>query len=392
MIRGFMVGMVIGPMALTGTAYAQENKFELSARLVETYDSNILRLGDLRTDNPTDNLSVSPRVAVDFDRRFARQRVYVTGYAGYNFNSRFRFLNREELALNGGVDLRFGPRCRITPSMSILRAQSDLEDLGQIVTNVATIQDYSIRASCPRPAGFYPTVGAGYYQVRNSEIRRERDLSIVDARVGIAYARPSIGNFELFGQFARIERNRRDPTPAGLLQDETDVRTVALRFSRDVGTRIESALQIGYTDVVPKTVDVPSFSGLTYEGSLTYQPTPPLALTLGFGRQVSGRGNLGTSYYVSDNVQLRARAKLSARTSAGAGIQLSRRDFAGEDRVFQFGPRGRDRQLDANATIGYRLARPINLDLSTRYRRRNAENDFYDYDSLSATLAAAMSF
>lgn len=392
MIRGLIVGMCVSQLALTGTACAQENKFELSARLVEAYDSNILRLGDQRTDNPTDNVSMSPRVAVEFDRRFGRQRAFVTGYAGYNFNSRFRFLNREELALNSGVDLRFGPRCRITPTASVLRAQSDLEDLGQIVTNAATIQDYNIRASCPRPAGFYPTVGAGYYQVRNSEIRRERDQSIVDARFGVAYARPSIGDFELFGQIARIQRNRRDPTPTGLLRDETDVRTIALRFSRDVGTRFESALQIGYTNVDPKIVDVPRFSGLTYQGSLTYQPTPPLALTVAFGRQVSGRGNVGTSYYVSENAEFRARAKLTARTSVGAGVQLSKRDFAGEDRVFQFGPRGQDRQLEANATIGYRLARPINLDLSTRYRRRNAENNFYDYDSLSATLAAAMSF
>ncbi|MEG3167871.1 outer membrane beta-barrel protein [Sphingomonas sp. LB3N6] len=392
MIRGLIVGMCVSQLSLTGMACAQENKFKLSAQLVEVYDSNILRIGDQRTDNPTDNVSMSPRVAVDFDRRFGRQRAFITGYAGYNFNSRFRFLNREDLALNSGLDLRFGPRCRITPTVSVLRGQSDLEDLGQIVTNAVTVQDYNIRASCPRPAGFYPTVGAGYYQVRNSEIRRERDQSIVDARFGVAYARPSIGNFELFGQITRIQRNRRDPTPAGLLRDETDVRTIALRFSRDVGTRFESALQIGYTNVDPKTVDVPRFSGLTYQGSLTYQPTPPLALTVAFGRQVSGRGNVGTSYYVSENAEFRARAKLTARTSVGAGVQLSKRDFAGEDRVFQFGPRGQDRQLEANATIGYRLARPINLDLSTRYRRRNAENNFYDYDSFSATLAAAMSF
>ena len=48
--------------------------------------------------------------------------------------------------------------------------------------------------------------------------------------------------------------------------------------------------------------------------------------------------------------------------------------------------------MDASAGIGYRLARPINLNLSGRYRRRDAENDFYDYDSLAATLTAAMSF
>ena len=391
MIRGLMVGTLLSQMA-AGAAYAQENRFQFSTLVVETYDSNILRLGDQRTDNPTDNLSISPRVAIDFNRRVGRHRAFATGYAGYNFNNRFRFLNREELALNGGIDMRLGPRCRITPTASVLRAQSDLEDLGEIVTNAATVQDYNIQLSCPRPAGFYPRIGAGYYRVDNSKIRRERDQSIVDARFGLSYARPSIGDFELFGQISRFQRARRDPTPTGLLQDATNVRTIAVRFSRDVGTRFESSIQVGYTHVDPKTVDVPSFSGLTYQGNLTYNPAPPIALTLTVGREVSGRGNLGTSYYVSDNVELRSRMKLSARTTVGGGIQLSRRDFAGEDRVFQFGPRGQTEQLDVNASIGYRLAQPINLNLSGRYRLRDSENDFYDYDSLAATLSAAMSF
>ena len=390
MVRHYVMGVAVAQLAMVGAAYAQENRFDLSARIVETYDTNTLRLGDLRTDDPTDNLAVSPRVAVDFDRRFGRQRAFVNGYAGYNFNSRFKFLNREDLALNSGIDLRFGPRCQISPTASVFRSQSDLEDLGQIVSNTATIQDYRIRATCPRPAGFYPTISAGYYRVDNSEIRRERDQSIVDGRLGVVYRRPSIADFELFGQISQITRARRDPSPTGLLEDETGLRTVGLRVSRDVGTRFEAEAQIGYTDVDPQVVGVPGFSGLTYSGSLTYEPSPRLGITLTSGRAATARGNLGTSYYLTDNVELDTRMQLSARTSFNAGVQVSRRDFRGEDRVFLFGPRGKDRQVDARAGIGYRVARPIDLNLSVRYRQRNADNDFYDYDSFAATLAAGI--
>lgn len=380
----------IGLVAATPAARAQENKFDLSVAVVESYDSNILRFGEQRTSDPTDNLSIAPRVTVDYSHRFARQRLFANGYAGYVWNDRFQFLNRQDIALTGGADVRAGPRCRATVTASVYQAQSDLEDLGAVIRNVATAQDYSVQTSCPRPAGFYPAGSASFYRVDNSERRRERDQQTREARIGIAYRRPSLGDAQVFASFAAIRRQRRVVTADGPTQDVTQVRSYGLRLTRDVGTRINARGEVAYTTADPEIEGIPSFSGVTYALDMSYTPISRFVLTAGVGRSVSGRGNLGTSYIVQRAADLGARLSISRRTSFGAGFRLAERAFQGEDSVFQLRPRGKDTQLTATADARYRLAQPITLELSGRYRQRDAENDFYNYDSFAATLSAML--
>ena len=370
-------------------AAAQENRLAIGVRMVQGYETNALRLGQLRAD-VRGNFSSTPAATIDLQRNFARQQVFVRGAAGYVFNSEYKFLDREEIDLTTGGKLRFGPRCQIDPTATYFRAQSDLEDLGANVRNTVEVLDYAVTATCPRPAGFYPTVTASYNEVNNSERRRERDQSTKDGRVGLIYRRPSIGDIELFAQFAQITRNRRFPTAAGATQDETDIKSVSLRFHRDVGTRVGADVQFGYSDADPSAPGVPGFSGLTYRGALNYNPAPRLGFAANIGRAISGRGNVGTSYYIIRNAEFSVRAKVSARTSVGAGIDYSRRTFRGEDAVFVGGPRGTDKVLNARANLGYGFARHVGLDFAARYRRRTAQNDFYDYDDFIGTVSVSV--
>lgn len=380
----------IGLAAVPTTAHAQENKFDLSVGLLETFDSNILRFGEQRTNEPTDNVSIAPRVTVDYSRRLARQRLFANGYVGYVWNDRFQFLNRQDIALTGGADLRYGPRCRARTSVSFYQAQSDLEDLGGVIRNVATVQDYTIDATCPRPAGFYPVALGHYSQVDNSERRRDRDQATREARVGIAYRRPSLGDAQLFASFAAIRRQRRVVTAEGPTQDVTQIRSYGVRLSRDVGTRIDASAQIAYTTADPQIETVPGFSGLTYSVDIAYRPVSRFSVSAGAGRSVTGRGNLGTSYVVRESADLTARLTVSPKTSFGAGVGLTRTQFQGEDAVFQGRQRGASDQINVTANMRYRLAQPLTLEFATRYRQRDAENDFYDYDSFAATLSALL--
>lgn len=379
----------VGLVVAAAPAQAQENKFDLSLAVVETYDTNILRLGEQRTNGPTDNLSMAPRLTLDYSRQLARQRIFANGYAGYVWNDRFRFLNRQDIALIGGADVRVGPKCRATIQGGFFQAQSDLEDLGVVISNVATTQDYSINASCPRPAGFYPLASAGYFKVDNQR-RQERNQNTVDGRVGIGYSRPSLGTAQLFGAFSTIRRARVLTTPEGPIRDVTQVRSAGLRLARDVGTRIKASAEVGYTSADPASPQASPFSGITYAIDASYTPISRFVLSAGYGRSVSARGNLGTSYILRRQADFSARLTVSRKTSFGAGVQLSERDYRGEDPLFLAQPRGSDTQLTAQADVRYRLAQPITLELATRYRQRTAENDFYDYDSFSTTLRALL--
>ncbi len=380
---------IMGLAAFAPAAHAQENKFELSLAVVEVYDTNLLRINN-DGGGQTDNLSIAPRITLDYSRRLARQRIFANGYAGYAWNDRFTFLNRQDVAFTGGADLRAGPRCRAEVTGSLFQAQSDLEDLGEIIRNVSTAQDYSLRMSCPRPSGFYPAASAGFFRIENSERRRDRDQSIIDARVGIAYRRPALGDAQLFGSLASIRRAREVLTPAGPAKDVTEVRSVGLRLSRSVGTRISAQVEVAYTDVAPQLPGVTPFAGITYSGEVGYKPVSRLGFSAGFGRSVAARGNVGTSYYLQQQASFGTNLTISNRTSVGADLKLAERTFRGEDPEFQLRPRGRDTQVTASANMRYRLLQPLTLELLTRYRKRAADNEFYDYDSFSATLSAMM--
>ncbi|KQN76183.1 outer membrane beta-barrel protein [Sphingomonas sp. Leaf62] len=380
----------VGLVMAAAPARAQENKFDLSLALVETYDTNILRLGEQRTNQPTDNLSTAPRLTLDYSRQLARQRIFANGYAGYVWNNRFDFLNRQDIALTGGADIRVGPKCRATVLGTFVQAQSDLEDLGVVISNVATTTDYSIAASCPRPSGFYPIASAGYFKVDN-ERRQLRNQNIVDGRVGIGYSLPSLGTAQLFGAFSTIRRARVFDTPEGPVRDVTQIRSAGLRVGRDVGTRIKASGEVGYTSADPASPQATPFSGITYSINASYTPISRFVLSAAFGRSVSARGNLGVSYILRDQVDFGARLTVSRRTSFGASVQLSQRDYKGEDPLFVAEPRLSDTQLNAQADVRYRLAQPITLELAARYRQRTAENDFYDYDSFATTLRAMLS-
>lgn len=388
--RGRLIACCTATSLVAMSAHAQENRVSIGVRVLETYDTNQLRFGDQRVDGPKDNFSTAPGVTVDINRNFARQRVFLQGAAEYVFNSRYRFLNRENLNFTGGAQLRFGPRCQINPTALFFRAQSDLEDLGVVTSNTVTIQDYSVSVSCPRPAGFFPVISGSIQRTDNAR-RIERNQTIKDGRFALVYRRPSLGEAELFGQVFEIRRNRFLPSDTGLVRDTTSVKSVGVRLSRSVGTRVSAEVQAAYTHANPAP-GIRGFSGPTYRGSITYEPAPRLGLTAGFGRALSGSGNLGTSYSVSENAELKVRAKLSAKTSAGAGINVAKIQLRGEDPIFTVNRRGTSRRYTINGNISYDLARQIVLDLATRYRKRDAANDFYDYSAFTTTLSASFKF
>ena len=391
-MRWRMALTTVGLLGAVGSpAVAQQNKFDLSARVVGLYDSNTLRFNSARFSGARNNYSVSPQLGIDYDRNFARQHVFVNGTAGYVYNSRFDFLNRELINLTGGANLRFGARCQIDPTITYFRSQSDLEDIGGAIRNTASIQDYAIEAACPRRVGLSPTIGGELYKVDNSSVRRNRDQTITGGRFGLSYRRPSLGDAELYVQVQSIDRARRFALPDGPTRDRSDVTAIGLRLRRSVGTRISADGSIAYTRVTAKASVVPDFSGLTYGASVTYAVVPGTRITGSFNRAVSARGNLGASYFIIRNATIKADARLSARTSVGAQVQLARRQFRAEDVNTLFGPRGIDRQFTVSADASYRIARPLVLTAATRYRKRDSTNDFYDYSSFQAMLGAAFS-
>lgn len=390
-VIGIRLGGCLVALASATDAHAQENKLALDLSVLGRYDSNILRTNDRRSQGPRDNQSVTPRVVVNLDRNFGRQHVFLSGTAGYVYNSRFRFLDREEINLNGGASLKFGGRCRADLGTSYFRAQSDLEDLGGPIRNTVAVQDYSLAVECPRSAGLYPKITASYARTSNSLTRRERDQDVVGGRASLVYTKPSLGGLEAFFEYSRINRPNRVGANDVPFQDLTEVTTWGARYQRSLGVLTFDA-NIGRTHANPKSALVAGFTGLTFGSSLTYQRSNLGSIRVRAERSVSARGNVGSSFYISDEVGASIRRQFSPRTSAGANVSYGKRTFRGEDNDLFNGPRGRDRLFESSVDARHRLGRRIAVTVAGRYRTRNAQNDLYDYSSTQATVGASISF
>ena len=389
--RFVLIGAATVGMTVACPALAQENKIKLGVGLTTAYDSNLLRANDLRSGNPDSNIKTSPELQVDIARRFARQNLYLAGTIGYDFNSQYRFLNRESINLNGGAKLRFGARCAVDPTASLYIAQSDLEDLGGSVKNTVRVLNYAVDAACPRAIGLYPAFRATLSETDNSGTRISRNQTVYGGQVALAYRRPSLGQIEAYYTRTQVERQNRLDLNGLPIDASSTIQTVGVRIRRSVAARLRFDISAGFQILNSASPSIPNFSGFNTDASATYDSSSRLRLSASVGRGVSTAGNLGTSYYINTSVGGSARYTLTTKTSLSASAGYSKRRFISEDQVFsRFGPRGSDEIVTVGALVSHRLTPRIGLDGSVRYRNRISENPFYSYDALQAALSISV--
>jgi hypothetical protein len=394
-IFAFMPPRIFSVLALSAVcgapALAQENRLSISGNVNTGYDSNILRTNERAiSEGPQPVYIVEPTLGIDYSRQFGRQRIFLDGTAGYSFHDRYKFLDRETVNLNSGANIRFGGRCQIDPTARLLIAQSDLENLGQPVKNTVKVQDYAVSAYCPNPVGLFPRVSGFLTKTDNSLVRRNRDQTVYGGEFAIVYRRPSLGDLEANYTVTKVDRFNRTDLTGFSVNDNTTVTNIGIGLTRSVATRLSGTVRVGYTHANPASNAVSEFSGISWSASATYEPTPRIGVTLSGNRGISASGNTGSSYYVNTGANVSARYKVSARTNVSGNVGYSKRDYRGEDRYLPFGQIGQDKVLSAGAGLGYRLNRRVGLDLRSQYRSRDADNEFYNYSTWSATLGVSV--
>lgn len=378
---------------------AQQNRIDITLGAISGVDSNILRTSAERAAiddivagdfDVQDTFFVQPQVKVDISRRFGRQRAFVQGTLGYAFHDRNRFLDREDINVAGGVDIKIAGQCNLTPVASIYSTQSETADLPADRANRVRILDYSAEFSCPRPAGLYPRVSAQFADTDNSS-RDERDQELIAGEAAIGYAIPSFARLELYYGHLEVNRDRRPDIDGNLTDPSISRDAVGLRMLRTVGTRFDIDARLEYQSIDAASPRLREYDGLGATVTLTYQPVDRLTLKLTGDRGARFNENTGSSYFVATSGGLSGRFTLSRRTSFGATVRYAVRDFVNEDRAFfLLGPRIKDRQFTGSVDAAYRLNRKIDLTLEGRYRSRNAVNPLYDFDSLRVTVGLSI--
>jgi hypothetical protein len=386
---GLAVSVAGGASAQTATT---DNRpwFTIVPSVRSAYETNALRntvaSGNADAGDSRENLRVTPGIDLAYRREFGRVAVNVSGSAGYDFNSKFRFLNQSRIDFNGLARAAVSGSCSIAAKASYSRSRFDLIETQADAGSASITQIYDVRANCAR-AGFNPVAGVTYRSLESSQ------ASFFDYReytetLGLAYTQPSIGTVTLNGSTMQLRR----PNLFALIgvNDSTDVYSLSLNLDRSVSPRIQISAGGGITKANPHRPNVPEFLGASYSAQLKWLPTPRFTITASALRNLNSQGGISATYVIVEDYRLEAVFQLSAKSQIGLGGSRTLRDFRGDDLTPALQPLRADRRTVISARYSYDVSRRLRVGLGLSHRSRKADNSFYNYKSttLSSSIGA----
>lgn len=369
----------------TSNADNNQPRFSLVPSVRTAYNTNVLRNDELS--GPRDNVRVTPGIDLNYQRQFGRVALGISGSAGYDFNSRFRFLDQSRIDFNGSVQAPLGSVCSITAEASYDKLSFDLNDTQANAGSTSTTQVYDVHANCLRRGGFTPVAGFTYRSIEAGQ------SSFFDYRqytesLGLAYGQPSLGTITL--NATAMQMRRPDLAELTGFNDNTDIYTLALGLDRAVSPRIQISARAGATKVIPRRASVRRFLGASYSGQVKWLPTPRFNVTGTAVREVTSQNGISATYVIRKSYALSAGLQVSAKSRIGLAGSHTLRDFRGGDLTPALQPIRTDRTSIVSANYSYDLSRRLRLGFALSHRWRKADNPFYDYKStaLSSSIGA----
>lgn len=390
LIATTLVALLVPEKALAQAGGQEVNSFELTPRVSVTYDSNVFQINPGRFGEPRDDVVVTPAVTALFNRTIGRNSVSVNGDVGYTLHDRYKSLDQLVVSGSGSGSLALTSYCRALPNATVTKQQNNLT-ASSAIKNSQTFQNYTLTLSCQRPFGLYPSATVGYQTTTNSsdtfDLFNQRTFRYSG---GIGYAVPSLGSLLLSVGETRIRQPNRDELEA--IEEGSNVFNVGVTVSRAVAPRLSFSAGARYLKVDPLRGGTQGYSGIGYNASVDYHPSPRLSLIANADRDVTGSGDVAVSYVLASVYGVTGIYTLSVRTSLRASAQYFDRTYRGENPIFFPFLRGNESGVTLSGSVNRTVGRRINLNAFTNYTSSGAQGTFYDYKRLQAGLSAGFRF
>ncbi|GLJ00630.1 hypothetical protein [Sphingobium sp. BS19] len=388
--KKMLKGMGAATVALFATsavlAQSGGDRLRVTTAMSAEYDSNILRRNPDSVAGPTDNTQFSPKVSVAMNRRFGRTAVKIDGTIGYDFNSRFKFLDRQRIIANLGVDLPVGSQCPISFKATHQQFQFDLNDINSTRSQLQIINRASVDIVCSRP-GISPSIGANYATSSAGGLARGKSETW-DIHGGVQLTLPSAGVLAVGAQYGQLAR----PGLEALgIMDGSISKRVYISIDRSVAPRFKVSGYIGYMLVNPERDAVPAFSGAAFKINSSYSFTPRLILNFSASRDAQAGSGIASTYVITEQYRGALDIDVLNDTSMSLSIARQNRRFFGNDFVS-------DRALNfdhidsAAFVINRQIGTRFSVGLNGRVLKRRADLDVFEYKSLSGSASVGAKF
>ena len=236
--------------------------------------------------------------------------------------------------------------------------------------------------ACPGAAGLYPLAEGTYRTTRNDAAFRFADDSSKSGKIGVSYARPSLGTLTLFYEYTSDDR----PT----LRFTNRIDQVGATFHRAVAPRISFDLGLSYLDARSVGLAERPYRGVGWDAAVTIRPTPRWTLRAASDRTIVNDSLIPAAFAVQSSYDVRLEYGF-ARTRLWAGGQLGGRDFRDDPRVIA-SPYRRDRFRDVYGGFERQIAKRVAITGEIQYFARRTDSHVNEYNDTLATIGAKLTY
>jgi hypothetical protein len=397
-----------GDSSLTSVPAISGRGWILQGSVRARYDTNIRRLGTLQplpAGQQRADFLTTPTIEAAVALPVGRQQLFAGAEFGRDIYARNTQLSRNRYRFGGGVNLRAGSRCTGSVGAEYSSKQVQLSEIAGLRGGVQNILTYGGEANCQAGVGL--GFGGSIRRVaqRNSELARQLlDLDSTVFSPQISYALPVFGRFSIGGSYNKAVYKRRPVilTDGSSALDGVDIASGRIGFSREVGSRLSVSLGASYLNASPKPQTVlvspgpalplvpivrGTFSGIGYDGAITYRAGARLTATLQARRDVQANANVGAQFRVTKNYGIDLDYRLSRAISVGTGATFDSNRYRGafvtpDEPLLRIS----DRITRVYGTISYAPVKLYNVALDVAYQNRVSVPAFYSFKSTSVML------
>lgn len=360
------------------------------------YNSNVAdssqQFAAVRGLTPADEI-YTPSLEVNLFRQIGRYSAFLGANASYQAYQHNSILNREYVDGIVGASAETS-RCAITVGGSFIRRQTDLQDLTiETTQNVQQIAGPESDVICNRDGTLVPSLTVSESLSSNSNpLLYPSNYNSFSAHASMLYNRPLFAELSLIGQYSKTEfPNRAIVLDNSLHTDGFQVYAGGGQLERHFATNIDLSVAISETLLRSNFGVDQNFTGVTYDGTLTYQPMARLVAQLEGGREVFASLVQNTSYTIDQFYIGSVGYQLSERLLLKIGASNKHQDFVGSALV----PGVNITRQSINsffASAGFDISPRFSVILTVTHNDRSADPTSYDYRAQLVGLSLSRAF
>jgi len=392
------LALAFGLLLAPGIACADaEDPLSFNAGAGLRYDDNVFRLpanADPRSalGKPTKaDWIQTASLGVRFDKPYAQQRVQLV--AGITDNRYETLGSLNFVSRNYQAAWLWHLTSRLSGTLSADKQQTlnDFADFRGSTRNIRTTETRHADADWWLHGSWHLTGGLAENHQNNSQTFTADDSFVLrSAEAGVKYVAESDNAISLVTRRGHGENPDRSLDPVAQLDTRYEQNETELKLNYQLTGKSTVNGSLARVERKHEHFGARDFAGMTGRADYLWKPFGKLQFGISAGRDIAVFQDATSSYYVNDSLSISPTWQVSAKTTAGLKLDLSRRDYRGA--IAPLAASRQDQGRSVGITLGWAPLRSVSISGSLQWERRTSTLSGFEFTDTTAALTAQLTF